>query len=419
MQAFMPRRIPYSPGETGDAMTVRCTLLAAALAVASLAAGPAAADDWADILAKARGQTVYWNAWGGDERTNSFIDWVGGEMLARHGVTVRHVKLSDTSEAVTRVIAEKTAGRDKDGSVDLIWINGPNFLSMKEQRLLHGPFTQLLPNMRYVDTTKKPSNVTDFTVPVDGMEAPWRLAQFVFNYDSARVTDVPRSIPDFVRFAAAHPGRLAHPDVRDFIGATFLKQALVELAPDRQALQAPATDDAFARETQPLWDWYDRLKPHLWRGGTVFPASGPAARQLLGDGEIDLTMTFDPAEAAAAIESGLLPPSIRTYTLDGGTIGNTSFVAIPYNAPHKEGAMALANFLLDPATQARAQDIRVLGSFTVLDLDKLDGPGRAAFEALPSSPALPTSEALGRVLLEPHPSWMTRISAEWMRRTVR
>ncbi|HQE97017.1 MAG TPA: hypothetical protein PKY20_02370, partial [Methanothrix sp.] len=47
------------------------------------------------------------------------------------------VKLTDTAEAVTRVISEKAAGQDSGGSVDLIWINGPNFLAMKDQGLLH------------------------------------------------------------------------------------------------------------------------------------------------------------------------------------------------------------------------------------------------------------------------------------------
>ena len=41
---------------------------------------------WDAVLAKARGKTVYWNAWGGDERTNGFIAWVGDEVRKRYGV---------------------------------------------------------------------------------------------------------------------------------------------------------------------------------------------------------------------------------------------------------------------------------------------------------------------------------------------
>ena len=166
------------------------------LALFGAAASARADAGWDEVLAKARGQTVYWNAWGGDERTNSFIAWVGAEVQRRYGVELRQVKLTDTGEAVARVVAEKSAGRDADGSVDMIWINGPNFLSMKEKGLLYGPFAQKLPNAIYVDTTNKPSNVTDFTIPVDGMESPWRLAQFVFIDNSAHVAMAPRTLGD-------------------------------------------------------------------------------------------------------------------------------------------------------------------------------------------------------------------------------
>jgi putative thiamine transport system substrate-binding protein len=391
--------------------------ITAAMVLAGSATASVAAS-WDETVADANGTTVHWNAWGGDERTNTFIAWVAAEMAERYGVTVRHVKLSDTAEAVARVIAEKTAGRDDGGSVDLIWINGPNFLSMKENGLLFGPFAEDLPNYRYVDTVNKPSNVVDFTLPVEGMAAPWRLAQIVFVHDSARVADVPRSIPEFLEWAKAHPGRFAHPDVRDFLGVTFLKQALYELTPDPGVLQLPATDDTFDAATAPLWAWYDELKPLLWRQGRQFPQHGPAARQLLADGEIDMLISFDPAEAAAWVEAGLAPDTVRAFTLDKGTIGNTSFVAIPYNSGSTAAAMVLADFLLEPEVQARAQDTRHLGSFTVLDLDKLDAEQRRMFDELPTNPALPGSDDLRLALPEPHPSWMTRSIDEWMRRYV-
>jgi len=384
--------------------------------LAAVAANPVHAQSWDEVVARARGQTVNWNAWAGDEKTNAFIAWVGTEVEKRYGVRVHHVKLKDTAEAVTRVVAEKSAGRDAGGSVDLVWINGPNFLAMKEQRLLYGPFAGRLPNWQRVDTVQKRSNVIDFTIPHEGYESPWRMAQVVFIYESKRVQDLPGSAPELLAWAKRHPGRLAHPNVRNFLGATFMKQALYELAPDPAVLQKPATDASFAAVTAPMWAWYDALRPHLWRQGRQFPDNGPAQRQLLNDGEIDLMISFNPSEAAVAATAGLLPDSVRTFTFAKGTIGNTSFVAIPYNASSKEGAMVVANFLLEPATQAHAQDIRQMGNLTVLDLERLSPDDRARFASLPKHPALPAAAELGAALLEPHPSWMTRITAEWERR---
>jgi len=391
--------------------------VAAVAFVLALAPGAGAQSaEWSAVLAKARDQTVNWNAWAGDEKTNAFIAWTGAEVERRYGVKVNHVKLKDTSEAVTRVVAEKAAGRDTGGSVDLVWINGPNFLALSEQRLLFGPFAAKLPNYRFVDTEHIRSNVVDFTVPVEGMESPWRRAQIVFVYDAQRVPSPPRSMAALAQWAARHPGRTTHPSVRNFLGATFLKQALHELASDPAALQRPATDASFAAVAGPLWSWYDALRPSLWRRGAQFPENGPAQRQLLNDGEIDLMISFNPAEAAVAQLSGQLPQSARTVVFDGGTIGNTSFVAIPYNAANKEGAMVVADFLLEPATQARAQDVGEMGNFTVLDLAKLAPVERRRFDELPRPPGLPTNAELGTSLLEPHPSWMTRIAAEWERR---
>ena len=392
--------------------------LLAAIAALLCAIGPARAQDaaWADVLAKARGQTVHWNAWAGDEKTNAFIAWVGDEVAKRHGVKVVHVKLKDTAEAVTRVVAEKAAGRDSGGSVDLVWINGANFLALRQQNLLFGPYAERLPNWRYVDTVGKRSNLVDFTIPHEGYESPWRMAQLVFVYDGKRVGTPPSSVAALLAWAKAHPGRFTHPNVRNFLGSTFLKQALYELAPDPSVLQRPATDATFASTTAPMWAWYDALKPTLWRGGAQFPENGPAQRQLMNDGEVDMMVSFNPSEAAVSASAGLLPESVRTSTFAKGTIGNTSFVAIPYNATAKEGAMVVADFLLAPATQARAQDIRQMGNFTVLDLAKLAPEDRRRFDELPRHPALPTNAELGTTLLEPHPSWMTRIATEWERR---
>lgn len=395
----------------------------AGLAIAFLLTPAEAAEtrSFAEIAAKARGQTVYWNAWAGDPQTNGFIASVGDEALRRYGVTVNHVKLKDTAEAVTRVVAEKAAVRNEGGSVDLIWINGPNFLAMKAQGLLHGPVTPALPNGRYVDTEGRRSNLVDFTVPVDGLAVPWRAAQIVYVYDGARTKPetLPRSIPAMLAYAEANPGRLTHPGVRNFLGSTYLKQALYELAPNPEALQLPATDESFGPVTAGLWAWYDALKPLLWRGGREFPETGPAQRQLLADGEIDIAISFNPAEAAVAIASGALPDTARVYVLERGTIGNTSFVAIPYNAANKEGAMVVANLLLEPATQARAQDPKAMGNFTVLDLAKVSPEERKLFDPPPGAVGLPTNAELGTALLEPHPSWMTRITAEWEKRYVR
>jgi putative thiamine transport system substrate-binding protein len=385
------------------------TLLAAALAP------PARADDWDQVLDRARGQTIYWNAWGGDDEINDYIAWVGQQVRERHGVDVVHVKLTDTAEAVSRVLAEQAAGRTDDGSVDLIWINGENFHAMKQQGLLHGPFTGQLPNFRYVDTEDKPTTLIDFTVPTEGFESPYGMSQFVFLYDSARVEAPPRSIAALANWIEANPGRFTYPAPPDFLGSTFLKHVLLELTDDPSVFAEPAGDDA-AAIIAPVFDWLEAVQPALWRDGEIYPTSGPAQNQLLADGEVDFSMAFHPGEASAGIAAGRLPETIRTFILEDGTIGNTHFVAIPFNAAHKDGALVVANFLLSPEAQARKQDPAVWGDQTVLDLDALSPADRALFEDLPRGVATLPPDMLTPVRPEPHPSWMEALEATWLRR---
>lgn len=388
--------------------------LATAIALTPLGAQAADPADWQAVTDAAQGQTVYWNAWGGSTTTNDFIAWVGSRVAEEYGVTLEHVKLSDTADAVSRVLAEKQAGKDAGGAIDMIWINGANFASMKENALLFGPFAESLPNWSVVDVDGKTVQ-TDFTVPTDGFESPWAMAQVVFMYDTADLDAPLPSMAAILEWARANPGRFTYPQPPDFLGATFLKQALIDLTVDQDVLAEPVGDN-YDAVTEPLWAFLEELTPVLWRQGRAYPQAGPRQLQLMADDEIDLAISFSPGEASTAIANFQLPETVRTFVLEKGTLGNASFVAIPYNANAKEGAMVVANFLLSPQAQARAQDPSILGYGTVLNMDALEAPDRARFDALDLGIATLTPAELGTVLPEPHPSWMTRIADDWVTR---
>lgn len=400
-------------------------MAAAILVWGSLSFGavpPAQAADptnWPSVIAEAKGQTVYFNAWGGSANINAYIAWAGTEMKSRFGVDVVHVKLDDTAKAVSTVLAEKAAGKTENGSVDLIWINGENFAAMKRGGLLLTPgWATHLPNWAYVDAENKPTVLTDFTVPTEGLESPWGSAKLVFFYDSARTTKVelPDSARDLLRWAEAHPGRFSYPQPPDFMGTSFLKQVLSELIDDRAKLLKPVNEATFEADVAPLFAYLDRLAPFLWRRGKAFPQNYPDMKQKLADGELDIIFAFNPAEASSAIANGELPDSVRSFVFSGGTLGNTHFVAIPYNAAAKAGALLLADFLLSPEAQLRKEDSTMWGDPTVLAVAKLPEKERAAFGALARGVATLPPEALGPALDEPHPDWMSRIEAEWIRR---
>ena len=377
----------------------------------------ASANSWEDIRKKAKGQTVYWNAWGGSEEINAYISWVGSRVKEDYGVTLKHVKLASTADAVSRVLAEKAAGRTTNGSVDLIWINGENFAKMKENGLLFGPFTDNLPNFKLVDFNGKPTTLLDFNLPVEGYEAPWGMAKFNFVFDSARVSETPKSIPELLQWSQMNPGRFTYPHVTDFLGSTFIMQALIELTANPEVLNRYVKSKVeFSKVTAPLWSYLNQLHPLLWRSGNSFPSSSSVQQQMLNDSELDIALSFNPSSTSAAIANGSLPESARTFVLKKGTIGNTHFVGIPFNSGSSEGAMIVANFLMSPEAQMQKQNPDIWGDSTVLSITKLSEQHQQKFKALPLGVATLPPEKLGPTQPNPHPDWKTQLDAKWQRR---
>ena len=395
-------------------MNILRTTALAFCALSTTATAQTDPENWDAVTAAANGQTVYWNAWGGSTQTNDFIAWVGDRVSEDYGVTLEHVKLSDTADAVSRVLAEKSAGQNDDGAIDMIWINGANFAAMKDANLLFGPFAESLPNWALVDVQGK-SVQSDFTVPTDGMESPWAMAQVVFIHDTADLAAPLGSMEAILEWSSANPGRFTFPQPPDFLGTTFLKQALIDLLDDTTVLSAPVGDN-YDEVTAPLWYFMDALTPTLWRQGKAYPQTGPRQLQLIADNEVDLAISFSPGEASAAIANFQLPDTARTFVLDKGTLGNASFVAIPYNSGSSEGAMVVANFLMSAEAQTRAQNPDILGYGTVLNMDALSTNERAAFDALDLGIATLSPAELGTALPEPHPSWATRLADDWAAR---
>ena len=392
----------------------------AATLTATLATGTALAEtNWTGTLEQARGQTVYFHAWGGSEVINDYLRWAAERVEDEFEVTLEHVKVAEIGTTISQILSEKTAGRDSGGAADLVWINGENFAAMKENDLLFGPFTQDLPNYPLVDTDNKPTTLFDFTTPVDNLEAPWGMAQLVFMADTARVDATPRSMLDLLDFARDNPGQVTYPAPPAFHGTTFLKQALLELAADREPLYSPVDEADFDTVTEPLWAYLDLLHPLMWRNGETFTSGAPEMTQLLNDGEIVLSLSFNPNDASNAIANGELPDTVRTYVHDAGSIGNTHFVGIPYNSDNTAAAQVVANFLMSPEAQAHKADTSIWGDPTVLALDKLAESDRALFEQLPAGVATLSADELGAVLREPDASWVPALERAWQQRYAR
>ncbi|EMQ0910907.1 ABC transporter substrate-binding protein [Raoultella ornithinolytica] len=382
-----------------------CLLWLAALLWAPLAAH--ADDSWQQIARQARGQTVWFNAWGGDPAVNRYLDWVSAEVKRDYAIDLRIVHIADAADTVKRLQTEARAGRKHHGSVDLLWVNGENFRTLKTANLLQTGWAETLPNWRYVDTRQPVRE--DFSLPTEGAESPWGSAQLTFIARRTQTPTPPDSPEALLTFAAAHRGEVTYPRPPDFTGTAFLEQLLMTLTERPEALRRPPEPQTFAAVTAPLWRYLDRLHPLLWREGRDFPASPARMDAMLATGTLRLSLTFNPLHARQKAVSGELPKDSYGFGFERGMLGNVHFVTIPANARAPAGARVVANFLLSPAAQLRKADPVVWGDPSVLNPQSLPDDQRQALQArAPQNPP--------PVLAEPHAGWVDALEQEWLRR---
>lgn len=368
---------------------------------------------WEDVVEAADGQTVQLWMYGGDDQANAYIDDVLAPAVAEEGVTLERVPVTDTADALNRVLSELQAGRTDDGTVDLIWVNGENFGTGKEAGAWLCDWTDMLPNLEKT-ASDDPLLSNDFGTPVDGCEAPWSKAQFSLVYNSDVIADPPTTLEGVLEWAEAHPGRFTYPAPPDFTGSVFVREVLYSVSGGYENVPLDYDDAAFDELTPALYERLSALAPSLWQGGDTYPSTSAELDQLYADGQIDMTMTYGPAALTELVADGTYPAGTKILTLEEGTVGNASFLGIPSNAESAAGAMVVANVALSVEQQVQKADPDVWGPFTVLDYDALSAEEQALFDELPESPVVPSYEELSEnANPELGSAWVPAIEEGW------
>jgi putative spermidine/putrescine transport system substrate-binding protein len=374
-----------------------------------------AATTWDEILTQARGSALHLSMWDGDPMINAYMrDYVAPHLKNDCGVTLE-LSGGQGSAIVSKLMVDLEAGRES-GDLDLMWINGENFYQLRKLNALYGPFTDRLPNNKYVDWAS-PFVSEDFQQPVDGYECPWGNVQFAIIYNSETVPEPPRTNGALAAWIREHPGRFTFDN--SFTGMTFLKSLLYDIAGGPKSLDGPFDETLYEKSSATLWDWLRELQPHLWRQGETFPESVSQLHQLFTNGEVDFTMSNNDGEVDNKVLQGVLPEHARAYVLDSGTIRNSHYMGIPVNAPHKPAALVAANFLISPDAQLKKATPAVWGDGTVLSISTLPEEWRSKFENIDGRTRVaPRAELETKALPEPASEVMVRLHADFRSRII-
>ena len=347
---------------------------------------------WDKIEEAAKGTQVNFYMWGGDSRINSWVDdYVGSQVKERYGITLNRVPMN-AEDFMNKLANEKQAGK-KNGSIDLLWINGENFFAAKENGMLFGPFAEKLPNFNQYISKDAPENSLDFGYPTEGCEVPYGRAQMVFIYDSSRLSNPPRNLSELESVIKNNPGKFTYPAPPDFTGSAFIRNIMYMTTGGYEQYMTAEADE-MADKLAPAWEYLNGLKPYLWRQGKTYPSNIGQLDNMFADGEVLMSMTYMPLKPSGDVLAGIFPKTTKTFTLEEGTISNTHFLAIPNNASNKAGAMVVANFLQSFEAQLKKLDPANWGDLPVFDIDKLSEEEKEALNKLDLGSATASQEEL-------------------------
>lgn len=334
-------------------------------------------NNYEEILESAKGSSVNFYGYGGDEVMNKWFDtYVIPQMKEKYDITVKRVGM-DIDNILNQLLSEKQAS--SKGVIDLVWINGENFKSAKENDLLFGPFTAKLPNFNnYIDGESK-DITTDFGTSVDGMEAPWGKAQFAIMKNSSKVSQKMANTQNLKEIVKKYPGKFTYPALPDFTGSAFVRNVIYDIVGYEKVKNIPEDEAKVKEVIQPAIDYLNEIKPYLWNKGKTYPQTSSQLDNMYSDNEVYFNMTYSPNGVLNRIKSGEFSKDTEILEFDKGNISNTHFLAIPKNSQNQVGAMALADFLMSIDAQSSKSDSENWGDATVLDIEKMTKEEKSKF----------------------------------------
>ncbi|MDW7660958.1 MAG: ABC transporter substrate-binding protein [Bacillota bacterium] len=370
--------------------------------------------NWSDVIEAGSNKEVTILMWGGNESINLYMDqFVSDKVEELYGIKLKRVPMN-APDYLTKLINEKKSGSET-GTADLLWINAENFLTAKTGGLLSGPFTSILPNLNTYYDLESDDMSYDSGIAIDGYEAIWGRAQLVFSHDSASLPEPPMNYRALMDWAKENPGKFTFPKIPDdFVGTAFFRNAFYELTGEKEIFQTDMTETEFKSLAQPVIAYFNELSPYLWNKGESYPASQAQLDELFKNGEIEMTMGFEMGKTAGLIASKVYPETVDTFVFDTGTLGNSHYLAIPFNSPEQAAALLVIDYLQSPEAQLEKMKSEVWGDMPAFDVNRLSEAQKNELASMENSPgSLSIDELTGNRLPEMKSQYIQWIKKIW------
>ncbi|AMM31558.1 Polyamine ABC transporter substrate-binding protein [Sinomonas atrocyanea] len=222
-----------------------------------------------------------------------------------------------------------------------------------------------------------PSKVSALAdIPADVIKAggtgaiPYRGSSVLLAYDTKTVPTPPKTLDDLLAWIKANPGKFTYNSPKSGgSGGAFVATVLDKYVPAdaRQKMTV-----GYEKDLESYWDQgfavLKGLNPYVYQKG-VYPNGNQQTLALLANGQISMAPVWSD-QFITGTANGSIPATIKaTQISDPSFTGGAAYLGIPVNAPDKDAALKLANFVLQPEQQAMI--VKDISGYPAISLDKL------------------------------------------------
>lgn len=234
--------------------------------------------------------------------------------------------------------------------------------------LLTSLSTSNIPNLK---------NVQKSVVPGKG-EMPYRGSSVVLAYNSDVIKSAPKTLTQAIAWIKANPGKFTY----NSPSTGGAGQGFVQAALDSKMTAAQTNSFVIGYQASTESDWnpgltkLKSLTPSVYQH--TYPNGNQASLNLLSSGAIDMTPTwsdmFLSSKASGALSAKFKAVSLSHPQLPGGV----SSMAVTKNSSHQKAALALLNWVLQPAQQSKIANS--LSGYPAISLSALPASEQAKFK---------------------------------------
>ncbi|PID79778.1 MAG: hypothetical protein CSB19_01835 [Clostridiales bacterium] len=278
-----------------------------------------------------------------------FEQSVSSKVKNAHGIDFNVVKLP--YDQVYDLLVEDKANERTVGKIDLLWLNEAEFKELQQKGLLYGPFVKKLYNYQthYCDDDLNCIYCGD--APTDGFLVPFNVNTLNYFYDKDVVFDRLNSLESLAEFLEANPGKFTYPEPSDPIGGAFVRSVILNFSPIKSFVKEDLDEAQLAELIEPGMSYLQSISKNLYAGGETYPQTAAEMDNLFAEGKTLVTMSYDYMYGDKMSGQSIFPYGTHPLFLMKHNVNKVNYLAIPFNAANKSGAMATINTIIDKELQ--------------------------------------------------------------------